>query len=475
MKKEKTRRSKGIWVRGYVPMLFLISALCIVTYVYIRSSNMSQQLKDNSNQTMQRILQDRSDYLSTSMTHKWTEMTAAIQAVNAIYDKFVFDKGYTIENIVSQEDLYIEFLNATINPAVDVLRRNMVSGVYIVLADEHSVSSSDTLTLPGFFLRDRDSTSIYNNTNKDLLFERAPVAVVQNSGITTDSFWVPSFSISDEGDLADAFFKPYNAALKNPTADSFSLSYWSTDSTIINAQTESFFFSTPLISNSGEVFGIIGIDIIKSYFAESVPHQELSNISGAYALYKEGEDGSLTFIDSFSKTGKYVDEFWQGINITPTSAFETLTYKYDTTYNVQMSKFKIYDADSPFANESWYLCAVSPHDVLYKTTSQTMNSVSLLVLLLAVATVVGVGTIIYQIASPIKHLEQQVKSSQLDCDELNLDPTGISELDLLADAVEKLNKDVRDTAGKFSQILEMSSMNLGAFEFNKLTKHWFIS
>lgn len=476
MKRKKSRRSRGIWIRGYVPILFLIIALCITIQIYVTNSGMIQQLRDSSDQSMNLIVQARTEYIASAMTTRWGEMTTAIQMMNDIYDELVASNNYTIKDIISNEDLYVDFLNEAITPTIDVLRRNVVSGVYIILADTDTVSANETFDLPGIFLRDRDPTSAYNSTNKDLLFERAPISVVQKSGISTDSFWSPNFSIGLNGDLQESFFKVYNTALKNPGIDTTSLGYWSSGQILTSIQSTSFYYIVPLISNTGEVYGVMGIDILKSYFAQSIPHQEISNGDGAYGIYKTQMDDSISFIDYFSKSGRYLDDFWLKQTTIPSGNSNALSYRHNATdYIVQTIKLNIYDAYSPFSDENWYIYAVAPRDILYQTTNEIIYNVTILIILLMVIAIIGIGIIIYRIAKPIKNLEHQLKTTKLDSDVLSLDLTGISELDLLATAIETLNADVRAYAGKFSQLLEMSSISLGAFEFHTQNNQGFIS
>ena len=83
------------------------------------------------------------------------------------------------------------------------MRTNSVTGAFAVLNTQTFPQElSESLQLPGLYLRDRDPSAHTSAGNGDLLLERAPLELVRGLGIAMDSNWRPMFVL--EGDTARA-------------------------------------------------------------------------------------------------------------------------------------------------------------------------------------------------------------------------------------------------------------------------------
>lgn len=474
MKKAKRKKSRKIWIYGLVPMLALIISQIAIIFWGVSAGGLTKRLDDSALQSLRATTQARMEFTQSSMMKRWTEMTASVQEINEIYNETIVQQGYTITDVLADNVLYSQFLIDATKSTVELLRRNATSSVFIILADEESVSSEENTFLPGIYLQDRDPTSSYQQNNFDLLFERGPVSVVQAAGIATDSYWAPLFSVHD--DLADFFSQPYNQAIKNHAQDMDALGYWSGMHRLKDNPKDTYMYTVPLVASNGEVYGILGIGISADYMSRYIPTSELFSGEGTYALIRKNGEQEAILVDSFSAHYRYNQPFWNeflkqvdldnGVNL----------YRYDKeNYTAYSIAFTFYDQNSPFSSEKWYLCSVVPDKALYSVTNQSTLIVILLFVCLTFFGILSSITIIYKTAVPISRMQRQL----LDCDiaksKLTIERTGIVELDMLGNAIEQLNDNVRNSAGKFSQLLEMSSIGLGACEYNKINKAWFIS
>lgn len=80
----------------------------------------------------------------------------------------------------------------------------------------------------------------------------------------------------------------------------------------------------------------------------------------------------------------------------------------------------------------------------------------------------------YIISKPIKKLSDEVVKANIK-NKISFRRTNIAEIDHLANMMEQLNQNVRDTALKFTNLLQMASIKLAGFEYNINTEELFIS
>ena len=80
----------------------------------------------------------------------------------------------------------------------------------------------------------------------------------------------------------------------------------------------------------------------------------------------------------------------------------------------------------------------------------------------------------YIISKPIKKLSDEVVKANIK-NKISFRRTNIAEIDHLANMMEQLNQNVRDTALKFINLLQMASIKLAGFEYNINTEELFIS
>ena len=201
------------------------------------------------------------------------------------------DGSVTPGELASDPAQYNAFLEQAAPELVSLMRTNSVTGAFVVLNTQTFPQElSESLQLPGLYLRDRDPSAHTSAGNGDLLLERAPLELVRGLGIAMDSNWKPMFVL--EGDTARAnacLIRPYNAAVEDPSLGWENAGYWAAPHTLSGDNIRLISYSVPLIAPDGTVYGVLGVDILEDYLLRLLPYDELSEDHGsAYILGVRG-------------------------------------------------------------------------------------------------------------------------------------------------------------------------------------------
>ena len=136
-------------------------------------------------------------------------------------------KQRRFDEIETNSDLAVELLRNSAEDVIELLRRNSVTGAFLVLEGSPAVDDNGGTVKNGLYFRDMDPSST-SQDNSDILIERAPTAITKELGIPMDSEWHPVFLFSGENDQRNLFYQnPIRAAQSYPEAEPKELGYWS--------------------------------------------------------------------------------------------------------------------------------------------------------------------------------------------------------------------------------------------------------
>lgn len=471
LKNKKKNRTIFRYLLG--PMLLLVFLVLILWEGSFLVSGLFQKLDQNARDLLYQKVVNRTGYLQNEMIYRWSDLEGLADQINekaqALCEQGVIDFETLDESSENASPLLLEILN----PMIRTMRTAQVTGIYVIFNNEDLDEGLEDKS--GIYIRDTDPLSKSSSVNGDLLFERAPIEVVEESNISTDSMWRPRFEFGKrQKSYYDFFYMPYQAAYHNEMGYSVSeLGYWGKTDTLEETGVSAITYSIPLVNQDGMVYGVVGVDITLNYLNKLLPPSELSeqNSPSSYLLaVMEGEDLCLEPV--FFRGNAYQPEH-ETVSLTEEEE-GYLILDEEERYYTAVEYLDLYVSNTPYSQQRWLLAGIVNESELY-SFSQSLRNIMRLVM--GILFLLGLFISLwasYMISRPIRALSDQAETS-VPGRELVLKRTNIVEIDKLAQKMEALDRSIRNTAMKFTNILKMSSVRMAGFECNTATGELFLS
>lgn len=460
------RNKNSIIRKLLIPMISIVIVQVVLFIAVISSSGIIQVLKENSFYLLNQKIESRGNYLQNEMIQHWSNIGESESLINSTILKKLESKGLKTEEIANDGELATELLKDVSNDLIFMLRKNYVTGSFLIL-DSNSKEKS------GLYFRDLDPNSNPSD-NSDLLMERGPATIAQNLNIPLDTWWNNKFIFDDSSKTSspkEFFEKPISAA-RNNNLTYKDLGYWSRPFSLNKKDIKVITYSVPLLDENNKPYGVLGIAVSEKYLNSLLTYEEIDeNGKGVYILgVNDSEDMKISEITStgpmFNKIVGNHDNLQ--LNKTSDNNFIYELNIHDSNKKVYASTkyFNLYNTNTPFENEKWVLVGMIEKDILlyYSDRFTKLLTISLIISSLGgIAVIIIVGG---RLTRPIRNLAKDVKK----CDPtepLSLKQIDIYEIDELSSAIVTLSGNVADSASKLSQIIKLFNMPIGAFEHMK--------
>ena len=478
------------------PILLVFLVQAGIFFGSIQVSGVISELQKNAFGTLTEKSSSRSSDLQNLMVQRWSNVGETLNRVLASTETVLDAAGKTPADITADGELTRKLLEKYSSSMVYLLRRNAVSGAFIVLDGSAADRDADSrLRKPGLYFRDADP-STGPTDNSDLLAERAPSYITQNTNIAMDSLWMPYFTFDEPaggataaafpGDSSQAFyFKPLLAARENPGADFSDLGYWSrsfylngTNGRDARDAMKIITYSVPLQYRDGTVFGVLGVEISLEYLNKSLPSGEVqTGNKGGYllAVREASEDPAQFACAPITQSGSMLGNL---LGDSPVFTFEK-SEKFENIYHAQaggkeqaaatVHPLKLYNSHTPFEADQWVLVGVANQQELLRFSRSVQRLIAVALLASLVLGIIGIGIVAKLITRPIAALVRKLRNSD-PSQPIHLEAVRIAEIDELSDAVQSLSQEVADASSRLSGIIEMAGIAIGAFEYDKETR-----
>lgn len=401
----------------------------------------------------------RKDYIQREMKNNWTN-----------FDPYVTNISKLLNGKPRSFDTN-SFFNAAVSELIPMLRTSQATGVYIILDDE----SNNSKGLPAVYLRDYDP--IMNSySNDDIYMVYGPSDLAKSLKIPLDQIWRYNFEVTEAN--RDFIKKPYDKA--SMTSKATLLGYWSRPFKLQPEDVSIITYSIPLFDSAGILRGTVGIEITLSYLEKYFPAAELQprdSLGYLIAYSEDGEKQLSPIIMGGALQKRMIDET-QPLNLKAVDADKNIylinNHKGKERLFASVEKVGLYQYNTPFEKEQWYLVGIMREDYLlsYAAHIKQILWMSLCIALLLGA--VSASFISIQMSKPIVKLAHQVNdSNQLKTFKLN--PTGFFELDELCLAIELANKRTLESASRLAKIVELFGLPIGAYEISNDTNTVFVT
>ncbi|MEG1475812.1 MAG: GGDEF and EAL domain-containing protein, partial [Longicatena sp.] len=431
----------------------LIVSTLLTGFIFLISiygSDSLRQLKNNTSNLFSERVNYRSEDIQKKMTTDLYQ-TRNYQNLLTACEKIYNDK--TQSTPASQERVLSELTS--------ISEMDFITGAYVIL--DKDVFHADTY--PILYLR--DSIPDANMADKsDITAKYGNASILKRLGYSLDYAWKPTITMDPKNATYDFYFKPFQAAIENPNLSTENLAYWGGPTRLNDDTQTSITYSFPLLSKTHEVYGVVGIDISVDQIKNSLVYHELNNQNkNAYVLAKKNKSSSNYQVIT-SNGPAYQSLFKQGatFNIKESdNGTGNKIAKSKTDINVANNKINLYNTNTPFENEEWYLFGMVDSGELFASFS-SLNSSLLYSLLFAI--VLGMATAFFitrKFTKPISSLAKQLKDKDPN-EPMSLPKVNIKEIDELSCSIEDLSINLSSAESRLSQIMHALNMPLGAME-----------
>lgn len=462
---KKGLKANSIIVRLMLAMLVVLLIQSSMLAGSIWHGGTIREINNTSVDLLRQTVFNRKDYLENEMIQRWSDLTKFEHDIQTAVSWYLEEKDITLSTLQRDSSLAYEFLEVIIRDTIFALRQLMVTGAFVVLAQENGNE------YPGLYIKDSDP--LFNPTdNSDLSMEVGPSAVAKKAGIALGIGWTPSFSLFEGDKSAEFYYKPFQAAQQNQSTDISDLGYWSRPFALNEYSGQAITYSIPLLDSHGNPYGVIGVEITLDYLRKFLNYDEIAeDKQGAYLLVIAGER-DLTF-ENVVYSGPIFNKIFSDSTKT---VLEEHT-KYENVYRLVSHEnsgetvygcihyLDLYNHNTPFEEDRWALIGIVEEPVLFKPARQIMIYVAISILFYFIVGIVGVAIAGMWFVEPIIKLVNEVRSSNPE-KSIALAKTNIAEIDDLAWSIETLSNEVAESAAKLSKIIGMLQIPIGAFEHN---------
>ncbi len=474
MSEKKSGKTYSIFYRIMMPLLLLLLLETGMLALILAGSDVLRQLNRNSENILQKQVQNRAGYLNSSVM-RLTDLSFLAETINQKTQELLDQGELDLELLDQNSDACAPLVLDIVEDLVTVLYSKRLTGIYVIFNTQDLSQISDWRDIPnktGIYIRDMDPTAMPAVRNSDLLLERAPIAVVRSMNISTDKGWRPLFHFSNDetGENIRYFTEPVRAVFAAQNrSDAEQFGYWSAPAmTLQNVESAACTYSIPLILQDGTVYGVLGIDFMEEYLESMLPYKELEeNEEGRYFLSTgEARADSLelaTPMIGYGKT-KLMKEERNAILLTSFRDGYRFRDKDGTDWFAAAEDILLYGGNSPFEKERWVLMGAVPVDSLYAFSRRLVMFLELDLILMLIIGICGSIGISRRMTMPIRKLSRQVEQSRTESGIPHLSVTGIKEIDRFASEITSLSRDVVNASTRFLQIIQLASVELGGFE-----------
>ncbi len=420
----------------------------------------------------------RRQSLESEMLRKWSDVRETELSVLDKLRRALAESHASADDIGRNAELNVRLIKRLVPDLLYMLRKNMVTGAFVVLDGPGLTSDSTGTTRAGYYLRDLDPSN-YSINNTDIMVERGMPDVSKLYKLTFDAYWQPAFSFPDEDDPdARFFFAPLNAARAHGGKESAPFGYWSSGYRLSPTDVRVISYSIPLILDDGQVIGVLGVDITEPYLLTLLNADELQpGKRNAYCL-SVTQDGNR--YQRVSAAGALWDALDRPDDLTLGAAVHGPTRLVVGAWAGQgwtlgcVQDLNLYHINTPFHDEQWSLIAVVEQSDLLSFSTQILRAATLITALALVLGLIGVAIASRMVTRPITLVLKALKQND-PSQPLVLKKLGIREIDELTDSIEALSVSVSESSSKISKILSMTKASIGVFEYDDDADRVFVS
>lgn len=446
-------------IASYFSLLTVILILVQITVLtsLLIFGGVFKQTKMSSYQAFNDTVNNRRDYLQQEVRNRWTNLTPYLPELSVA----VSDPASSTEEVFDQAS----------DTLIRILRLTGTTGAYLILDDPNLPDNQQ----PALYFRDYDPLTDVKN-NRDIHVVYGPANIASKYQLPLDAIWQYHLTLTDDN---EKFFKmPFDYSKEDIGAKY--LGYWHKPFQLTKEDTPIITYSIPLKDINNRVVGVVGIELAVNYLTKFLPMTELQTKDSLGYIIANKNDEDEVYQTLFT-TNNIQKRF---LNPTNLLSFENVDEDFqifslsnhqtqDTIY-ATMAKFNLYEYNSPFQDEEWYIIGFMKSEHLLNYVFQIRNILLLIIVTLLVSGVASAVFISRKMSKPVVSLAHQVVNNNR-MESLCLKKTGLQELDDLSKAIIQTNQFMLDSASRLSKIIDLVDLPIAAFEIDRQTNQVFVT
>ena len=478
MKPSGNARKKNIFRLFLVPLVLIMLVQALLCYGTVLGSGTFATLSSNSANQFGQAVENRRITLENNMVQRWSSFSEAAQTAQQTLTQTLQTRNLSLDDFLSDSALQEAYLDALLPDWVYLMRRNMVTGSFLILNAPGLVQSGGEAN--AIYLRDTDPNANPSDYSDLLLALGAPQSA-QRYHVSLSSFWKPKISLHSAEQQCPSeafFFNPLLAAQENPKIGAENLIYWNPLFTLGEDTPDSYQMITcsmPLMDADGTVFGIMGIELSESYLRDVLPYQEVDSTGeGGYLLLMENADGTYLPVLSSGPAAKRALSGQTALSLTETE-YEDLYKLQDSNeanpFYLSLHPLRLYNYNTPFAGRGWYLAGVEDDSMLFGIVGRLTHSFALAICAAMLFGIAGIYISVRHVTGPIRRLSDCIADSTADR-LAAFQLTGVSEVDELYSTIHRLTEQqkqaeqaLREETERYRLALRSSSDILLTYDF----------
>lgn len=430
--------------------------------------------------TFQQIHEDELHMLSEITLHQSTGVAAGINqeyAVDALADdaqslitNWLYTEKYHFSDLQNNPALCNTLLEVVATGVKEHLIRSNLSGVFVVL-DVTSTDRSGEPVYSGIYLRERIISSL---DERGLLLLRGPISVNRILQANQSISWQEGFLVYGDQQQTAFYQIPMRTYLNREVSEvtAENMGYLSKLFVLSgNDRQEIITYSKPLVSDKGELLGVVGVEMNKEYLQTLLTAEKDRQVVNNSFILAVTEDGGKSYLPIVSSGLLYSDYFADAKMLLPDERQELKGNQFlilkdekkQNEYYTAVKPLDFYNESNPFREQEWVLLGIRDAKSLFAAENDFRWAVGLAMFLSLIIGLFLAYFVSKHIAGPIEGLIDRI-SKQQGHTALEYEATGITEVDELSQTICRLNRAVAEEASKISKIITLSNMPIGAFE-----------
>lgn len=461
MKKAPVKKQISILKKIAVPLIITALLQPLIFLVVIRGFDIVGKSDRQMCSAFSGRVRNAEENLNAVMTQTWSDLLFSENELNMVYASYCSENRLTDSAFSRSAAAQTKFLESSAGKLLETLRRNQTTGIFLVL-NSTGTESRTRSSRNGVCIRDLNGYHGLEN----LCLERGPTSVAKQLNLSLDRNWRAAYNFTDKS-CGLFVTMPLLAASEHPAAAGDDLGYWCPQYLLNTNDKSALSYSVPLISGSGNAYGVLGVEISQDYLKKFLSPGELGS-GTAYSMAIVGRAGGKT---AYSLTIPYGSSEMEKV-LGGYSSFTAGKKLSDGCCQVHENTFAqkvVFKAQTlqkknPLVSGSKTIALVgitSAH-TLFSFGRQVWDLLIIALLMALVAGILGILTVSRVISSPIIKMSEAIRRMD-DHETTQIQGIGISEIDSLIDSINHLNQNVARNEERLATILKLTNYPIGVF------------
>lgn len=194
-------KKKPIFRKILIPLMGLVILEILILVCTIFGQGLIRETNENEEAVINSTVAVRKNYLESTMINDWMNLQDTVDQINQITEILLENGKIELETLDDSSENCAVLMEQSVNPLIEMMRSNRVTGAFIVLNTEdlrESMAEGIYYNKPGIYLRDDDPTARPSRKREDVLILRSPRSVVENYNIATDGSWNVKFAFREK-------------------------------------------------------------------------------------------------------------------------------------------------------------------------------------------------------------------------------------------------------------------------------------